>query len=183
MADLVLVTGGARSGKSDYAMKRAEQIPGPRCFVATCEVRDREMAERVRKHRQQRDTAAWTTIEEPLDVAAVIERHDFEVYLVDCLTLWVSNVMAEYDRRGAVCGEDEIAVEMGAVIACAGETKGTVVVVSNEVGMGIVPDNELARRYRDLVGVCNKMVAAAAAEVVLVSCGLPLHIKQERKRQ
>lgn len=179
MAEIVLVTGGARSGKSDYALNRAEQIGGSKCFVATCEVLDQEMAERVRKHRQDRDGSLWTTVEETLAVASVIGRNKYDVYLIDCLTLWISNVMAEFEQRGAVCGEVAIAEEITSIIDNALELSGTVVVVSNEVGMGIVPDNALARKYRDLVGLCNRMVAAAAAEVVLVSCGIPLHIKKK----
>lgn len=177
MAEIVLVTGGARSGKSDYALDRAEQIDGRKCFVATCEVLDQEMAERVRKHRLDRDYSLWATIEETLAVASVISRNEYDVYLLDCLTLWVSNVMADYEQRGAVCGEEAIADEITSIIEKGLKLKGTVIIVSNEVGMGIVPDNALARRYRDLVGLCNRMVAAAAAEVVLVSCGIPLHIK------
>lgn len=177
MAEIVLVTGGARSGKSDYALDRAEQIDGRKCFVATCEVLDQEMAERVRKHRLDRDVSLWATIEETLAVASVISRNEYDVYLLDCLTLWVSNVMADYEQRGAVCGEEAIADEITSIIEKGLKLKGTVIIVSNEVGMGIVPDNALARRYRDLVGLCNRMVAAAAAEVVLVSCGIPLHIK------
>lgn len=177
MAEIVLVTGGARSGKSDYALDRAEQIDGRKCFIATCEVLDQEMAERVRKHRLDRDVSLWATIEETLAVASVISRNEYDVYLLDCLTLWVSNVMADYEQRGAVCGEEAIADEITSIIENGLKLKGTVIIVSNEVGMGIVPDNALARRYRDLVGLCNRMVAAAAAEVVLVSCGIPLHIK------
>lgn len=181
MAEIILVTGGARSGKSDFALERAEQIAGERCFVATCEVRDQEMAERVEKHRQGRDEEFWATREEPLDIASIISGNEFGVYLIDCLTLWVSNTLADYERQGRECGEREIADEMQAVIEAARALTGTVIFVTNEVGMGIVPDNALARRYRDLVGLCNKMVAAAAGEVVLVSCGLPIHIKKERK--
>lgn len=180
MAEVILVTGGARSGKSDYALKRAELVDGSKCFVATCEVLDKEMAERVRKHRLDRDQKIWTTQEEPLDVASVIGRSEFDVYLVDCLTLWVSNTMADYQQRDLVCGEDEIAAEVQTIIGNARNINGTIIIVSNEVGMGIVPDNKLARRYRDLTGLCNKLVAACATEVVLVSCGLPLHLKQER---
>lgn len=179
MAQIILVIGGARSGKSDFALQRAEQIDGRKCFVATCEIRDQEMADRVRKHRAERDAHLWSTIEEPLDVVSVIGSNSHDVYLVDCLTLWVSNVMAAYEQRGELCDETAIAREIKSILDRSLNMKGTVVIVSNEVGMGIVPDNALARRYRDLVGLCNKLVAAAAGEVVLVSCGLPIHIKQD----
>jgi len=178
MAHIVLVTGGARSGKSDYALTRAEQIDGRRCFIATCEVLDEEMAERVGKHRRDRDSNLWTTVEEPRGVATLLEEGGYDTYLIDCLTLWVSNTMAEHASQEESCGEEQIAGEITSVIEAARKQDGTVVIVTNEVGMGIVPENALARKYRDLIGVCNRMIGAAAAEVVLVSCGIPLHIKK-----
>ena len=178
MANIVLVTGGARSGKSAYALARAEEIEGRRCFVATCEVLDAEMAERVEKHCRERDSRLWETVEEPLAIASLVEGGDYDIYLIDCLTLWVNNVMAAFESRGESCGEEQIAGEITALIERAANLQGTVLIVSNEVGMGIVPGNALARKYRDLVGICNRLIGEAASEVVLVSCGIPLHIKQ-----
>jgi len=179
MADIILITGGARSGKSDFALKRAERLPGRKCFVATSEVFDKEMEARVEKHRLERDHAVWTTIEEPLLPAQQIGRNEFQVYLLDCMTLWISNLMAACEKRGEICGENEIRAEVTALIEQCRIIDGTVLCVTNEVGLGIVPDNPLARRYRDLVGRCNAMVAAAADEVVLVSCGLPIFLKKK----
>ena len=177
MAEIILITGGTRSGKSDYALKRAEAVDGNRCFLATCVVSDDEMAERVEKHREIRDETRWQTIEERIELEDVIQQNDCHVYLIDCLTLWINNLMVDCYEKGLECTENFVATRTEKLLDTIETISGLVVIVTNEVGMGIVPENELARRYRDLVGLANRMIASRAAEVILVSCGLPLYLK------
>jgi adenosylcobinamide kinase/adenosylcobinamide-phosphate guanylyltransferase len=182
MSRIVLVTGGSRGGKSAYAQKLAESLPGPRTFMATCPVIDDEMRERVRKHRQARRSAQWQTIEEALDVAAALRRTKQQrVVLVDCVTLWVNNLMYEAERSGKTVSESQIVRHCRHVLAACREHPGTVIFVTNEVGMGIVPENALSRRYRDLVGRANQIIAAASDEVDLVVCGQVLKIKEGKR--
>ncbi len=178
MGRLILVTGGARSGKSDYALQLAQSLPGPRCFIATCPVVDSEIDERIARHREEREGAEWQTVEEQTDIAAVLRsHHDYPVCLIDCLTLWVNNLMYRVEQSSEVFTDAEMRQQCDILTEAASIHQGTVICVTNEVGMGIVPDNAAARVYRDLVGRCNRMMAAAASEVVLVSCGIPLHLK------
>jgi adenosylcobinamide kinase / adenosylcobinamide-phosphate guanylyltransferase len=184
MARLILITGGARSGKSDYALTRAESLPGPHTFLATCPVVDGEMEERIRRHKAERQDGVWQTIEEELDLATTIQSLETDtVCLVDCLTLWVNNLMYHGEKNRLPFTEDDMLVSAEMFISAADAFQGTLICVSNEVGLGVVPDNVAARRYRDLVGRCNRTVAAAADEVILVSCGLPLFLKGKEKRQ
>lgn len=166
---VLLVLGGARSGKSRYAQARAEALAGDLVFVATAQALDEEMAARIHRHRSDRD-ARWHTVEEPLDLAAVIGDWDGggRVLLIDCLTLWVSNLfLADLD----------VAAETERLVETIGNTIGNIVLVANEVGLGIVPDNALARRFRDAAGLVNQVVAACADEVVFLAAGLPLRLK------
>ena len=166
----LFVLGGARSGKSRYAQARAEALGGRPVFVATAEALDDEMQGRIARHRADRD-ARWTTVEAPRDLPAAIDALNASeaVVLVDCLTLWLSNLLladADVARAGAeLC--DAI-----------GRFEGHLILVSNEVGLGIVPDNALARRFGDEAGRLNQAVAAAADEVVLLTAGLPLALKK-----
>jgi len=172
---LILVTGGARSGKSDYAQALAEETAPSRLFVATCPppADDDEMAARVAAHREKRRGRGWRTLEEPLDPGAALAGGGEGVALVDCLTLWVSNLMAARPEL------DEAAVaRLGAEFAAGCRRfPGTVVCVTNEVGAATVPEHPLTRRFRDLVGRLNQAVASEADRVVLVVCGQPLIIK------
>lgn len=163
------VTGGARSGKSRFAQRLAEELPAERLFIATAEAWDEEMAERIARHRADRGPA-WSTVEAPYDLPATIAAADRSdrVLLVDCLTLWASNlILAERDVDPAV----------DALVAALRDASGAVVLVSNEVGMGIVPDNALARRFRDVAGTINQRVAAIADRATLVVSGLPVALK------
>lgn len=178
MAHILLVTGGARSGKSVFAQELAESLPGRRAFVATCEPGDDEMRERIRKHRQARTAEQWDTIEEPLHLEqALSDAKSYDVVLVDCLTLWVSNLMFEPGQVGRDLTEEQVVARCQEILAACETHPGTVVFVTNEVGMGIVPENDLARLYRDLIGRCNQSIAAAADGVTLLSCGIPLTLK------
>ena len=178
MAKIILITGGARSGKSSFALQKAEELKGRHCFIATCPVLDKEMAERIDKHRKERSRHIWDTVEEPLSIAEVLSRGSHDVYLVDCLTLWINNHLESCGREKIDCNESFIGDATERVLTAIETVAATVIFVTNEVGLGIVPSNALARRYRDLVGQCNRLVAAAAEEVVLISCGLPIYLKK-----
>lgn len=173
MAKIVFVTGGARSGKSSFAQKQAEQHPGTLLYVATAEIRDAEMAERVEKHQIVRGER-WFSLEEPVAIADKIPAAATGVsaILVDCLTLWLSNLLEKF-------GEDEsrIRQETERLIDALATIEATVYLVSNELGSGIVPENRLARIFRDLAGQLNQEIAAAADEAWLVVSGLPLKLK------
>jgi adenosylcobinamide kinase/adenosylcobinamide-phosphate guanylyltransferase len=179
MARLILVTGGGRSGKSTFAQGLAESMAGSRAYIATCPVIDDEMAERVRKHREARKVGRWDTIEEPLALADVLRRdggHD--VCLIDCLTLWVNNVVYEAEKDGRDVTEDDISVLCDEILEACRLRAGTVIFVTNEVGMGIIPENALARLYRDLSGRCNQIIAREAETVILMVSGIPVTIKE-----
>ena len=166
---ILLVLGGARSGKSRYAQARAEAIADKRLFIATAQAFDEEMRDRIARHRADRGPG-WETLEAPLDLAAAIAVHAAadRVLLVDCLTLWTSNLMLA-DR--------DIPATTATLIAALAQANGPVILVSNEVGLGIVPDNALARRFRDAAGIVNQQLAASAHEVQFMVSGLPLAIK------
>ncbi|MFA6101334.1 MAG: bifunctional adenosylcobinamide kinase/adenosylcobinamide-phosphate guanylyltransferase [Victivallaceae bacterium] len=182
MANVILVTGGARSGKSAYSETLAKSFNGSRAYIATCPVMDEEMARRVERHQQQRGNDGWTTIEEERDLAGVIRQSvQYDTILVDCLTLWISNLMYHAGRAGGEVSEDrmlEICADLK--LACMAHA-GNIIFVINEVGLGIVPDNAQARLFRDLSGRCSQEIARFAAKVVLVVCGLPLVLKEEQK--
>ena len=165
---LTLVLGGARSGKSRYAESLIEAMPPPWIYLATAEARDAEMAKRIAAHRARRGSG-WQTVEAPHDLSAALGAAPTGTpVLVDCLTLWLSNrMLAEADM------DREIA-KLESVLA---NHDGVVVLVSNEVGAGIVPDNALARRFQDLQGTLNQRIAAGASRVVFMVAGLPLHVK------
>ena len=169
MSGVVLLVGGARSGKSRLAQTRAEALSGELIYIATGQPLDDEMAQRIAKHRADRG-ARWRTLEVPLELSAAIRREGTQgrVLLVDCLTLWLSNL---------VLGEHDVEAATDALLETLGTTRATVLLVSNEVGMGIVPENALARRFRDEAGRLNQRVAARASEVLLVAAGLALRLK------
>jgi adenosylcobinamide kinase/adenosylcobinamide-phosphate guanylyltransferase len=170
---LTLVLGGARSGKSRYAETLIAGAAASATFVATAEAHDAEMVERICRHRERRDAGvlAWRTVEAPRDLAGVlaeVARPDRPV-LVDCLTLWLSN---------ALLADADLDAESAALLRSLGNLAGPIVLVANEVGLGIVPDNALARRFRDAAGRLNQDVAARADRVVFIAAGLPLVLKE-----
>lgn len=171
---IVLVTGGARSGKSRYAEERARGTGARLLYVATAEAGDDEMARRIAAHRARRG-AGWTTVEAPVALAAAIadRRGAFDAAVVDCVTLWLSNLIARGDGIYVERAVEEF-------ITAARSFAAPFFIVTNEVGAGIVPDNPLARVFRDLAGRTNQRLAAAADEVVLMVAGLPLFVKGER---
>jgi len=166
-ARLTLVLGGARSGKSRYAESLVTALPAPWIYVATAEARDAEMAERIAAH-QARRGAGWRTLETPRDVVGALTAHGTTPLLVDCLTLWLAN---------AVLASADVDAEIERLEAALTQAAAPIVLVANEVGFGIVPDNALGRRFRDLQGLLNQRIAARADRVVLVVAGLPLTIK------
>lgn len=165
---VILITGGARSGKSKHAEMRTRAFPGQPVYVATAEALDAEMETRIAKHRARRGTD-WVEREVPLDlVPALVATDGGGARLVDCLTLWLSNLM-HAERNW----EDE----MNALAATLLNLQSPVVLVTNEVGLGIVPDNALARGFRDAAGIMNQTIAAVADEVEFVVAGLPMKLK------
>ncbi len=180
MAKIILITGGARSGKSSYALELAESISTKRLFVATCPKIDAEMSERVRRHQEERQGRGWVTIESETDLVSVLsdKAEGFEVVLIDCITLWVNNILFADESHGFSLNDQNIAALCNKWLETAQHFKGTVICVTNEVGLGIVPDNALARKYRDLVGTCNQLIGKNATEAILVSCGIPLFLKK-----
>ena len=165
---VILITGGARSGKSRRAEARARAFPGRPIYIATAEALDAEMTERIANHRTRRGSD-WIEREVPLDLTqALIETDGAGARLVDCLTLWLSNLMhAERDWSKDVAQLAEILPRR----------KSPVVMVTNEVGLGIVPDNALARAFRDAAGIMNQTIASVADEVEFVVAGLPMKLK------
>ena len=178
-AKIILVTGGCRSGKSAYAQQLAESLPPTRLFVATCPVTDEEIQHRIEQHRRARQDRGWETVEEQCDLADVFRRHgQHHVLLVDCVTLWINNLMYHAEREGRPLTEADIARQCREVLGAAEACSGTVIFVTNEVGLGVVPENAQARHYRDLVGRANQVFAARADTVTLLCCGIPVHLKE-----
>ncbi|MDD5727428.1 MAG: bifunctional adenosylcobinamide kinase/adenosylcobinamide-phosphate guanylyltransferase [Victivallales bacterium] len=180
MAKVILVSGGARSGKSAYSEALAKSLPASRAYLATAPVIDDEMRQRVVRHQQQRKNDGWDTIEEEINLAETIENaRGYCTLLVDCLTLWINNLLYAAKQQGREFNEDDMLVKCAQLeTVCAG-FNGNIIFVINEVGMGIVPDNPQARRFRDLSGRCSQSIARFADRVILMSCGLPLVLKTE----
>jgi adenosylcobinamide kinase/adenosylcobinamide-phosphate guanylyltransferase len=169
IARSLLVLGGARSGKSAYAQRLAEAHGPERLYLATAAAGDEEMAARIARHQADR-RQGWMTLEEPLEIAAALARYaqPSRVVVVDCLTLWLSNLM--------LAGRDP-GPALTALANVIGRLAGPVILVSNEVGMGIVPNHKLGREFRDWQGRANREIAAACDVVIFVAAGLPLQLK------
>ncbi len=173
MKETVLIIGGCRSGKSRYALELATQAAGRnRIFVATCVPGDKEMEERVRRHQKER-SQSWTTVEAPLSLVESVDEHGRQgnVIVVDCLTLWLSNLLLEINNP------EEIEVHIKKLTQSLEASQCPVFLVSNEVGTGIVPENRLARRFRDVAGFANQKVAACSDMVIWMVAGIPVSIK------
>ncbi len=167
VSHVTLVLGGARSGKSRFAESLAPDLGAPRTYLATAEPFDEEMRQRIARHREQRAGAGWVTVEAPLDPASVI-RQAAGLVLMDCVTVWLGNLMHHGRDLGA-----EVAQFCAALEACTAQ----VILVSNEVGLSIVPENAMARRFRDEQGLANQRLAAVAENVYFIAAGLPLKLK------
>lgn len=178
MGSFTLIIGGARSGKSAFALKRGKAFGGRRIFVATARSTDAEMETRIRMHKSQRG-AEWETREEPLDLVSLLSSlpANTDVVVVDCITLFLSNLMVE--KRYS---ESDLMREMDLLGSALGKCPFPVIAVTNEVGTGLVPADVLGRRFRDISGMVNQHLAREAEEVFLMAAGIPLCIKGGEER-
>ena len=173
---MIFVTGGARSGKSGFAVDLAKQLGGRVTYVATCGPRDEEMKTRIEKHRKSRPEH-WRTVEEETKVASALRNlgASCDVAVVDCLTLLVSNLLLGNSSDG------QVAEEIEAIVQAAKNASFTTIVVSNEVGSGVVPETALGRKFRDIAGFANQVVAVNADEAYLMVSGIPVRLKESLK--
>ncbi len=171
---LIFVTGGCRSGKSQFALDYANQHFHKKLYLATAEAFDEEMAKRIEDHKKKRGLD-WQTVEEPIKVADAIRQHanHTEVILLDCITLWLSNLLMRQKS------DHEVMNEVSTLIDTVKQGQSSFIIVSNEVGMGIVPVESLGRRFRDLAGMANQKIADVAQTVVLMVSGMPVFLKRE----
>jgi adenosylcobinamide kinase/adenosylcobinamide-phosphate guanylyltransferase len=179
---VVLITGGARSGKSNFAEQYAAHLGSSGVYIATAQALDEEMRTRVARHRDSRELSGflWETIEEPYDLCGVLSKLDRSIILVDCLTLWLSNWLLHYeheeDPESHVMGKiDQLTTVLSAISS-------DIILVTNEVGDSIVPEYSLGRMFRDLAGTMNQRVASVSQQVFLVTAGLPIELKSKQFR-
>ena len=172
MKKKILITGGCRSGKSRFALNYANQHFAKKLYLATCEALDEEMAQRIEHHKKMRGPE-WQTIEEPVEITDRIRQHRdrVEVILLDCITLWLSNLLTK--------GNDDLKImdEINRFIEMMKEVPSSFIIVSNEVGMGIVPADPLSRRFRDLSGMINQRIAEGVDTVIFMVSGIPIFLK------
>jgi len=168
----VLVLGGARSGKSEYALQRAQEWEGRLVYLATAEGKDEEMKKRIARHRARRRSRRWETVEEPLEVVWQLKEIDGRIgaVVLDCVTLWVANALLNHQQAELESQVAELVEEIPLLPF-------HFLAVSNEVGLGLVPDTSVGREYRDLLGSMNQRLAKACKEVVFMAAGLPLKMK------
>ena len=175
----ILITGGARSGKSRFALELALKLGEPVLFVATAVAGDEEMQERIEEHQRARPSA-WRTLEVTTHVGSQISQQigEAQVVIVDCVTLLVNNILSQYSpQTSASVVEQEVTSEINELVECINHTKASFIIVTNEVGTGLVPANRTSRLYRDLLGKANQLLAQQADEVYLTLAGLPVQIK------
>ena len=172
--EIILILGGARSGKSAWAQDYAEKHYSAHRFLATAQVLDDEMAHRVDLHQKARGPH-WKLTEEPLEIAGVLkaQKDTHEVVLIDCITIWLSNVLLKQ-------GPDQVKIYRQKLIEALKSTCSSVIMVSNEVGSGIVPEHPLGRQYRDMAGFLNQKLAETADRVLLIVAGLPVQLKPRK---
>ena len=170
---VILVLGGAKSGKTTYALRRAKSLGKDPAFIATAQALDKEMTEAIRRHRRDRG-GVFKTYEEPVNLGEAVRKasRKHDAVVVDCLTMWLSNLLTVARKS-----EKEIERDVRALLSALREVGCPVILVSNEVGLGIVPRGALSRKYRILLGVANQRVASLADEVVLMVAGIPWPIK------
>jgi adenosylcobinamide kinase/adenosylcobinamide-phosphate guanylyltransferase len=169
---LIFVTGGCRSGKSQFALDYANRHFHKKLYLATCEALDEEMVKRIEDHKKRRGLD-WQTVEEPIKIAEAIRQHqnDMEVILLDCMTLWVSNLLMRQES------DHEIMNEVSRLMDTVKQGQTSFIFVSNEVGMGIVPVEPLGRRFRDLSGMANQKIAEVVQTVIFMVSGIPIFMK------
>lgn len=175
------MTGGARAGKSRWVEEEARRLAGEAVtYVATAEALDAEMTRRIAAHRAERPVG-WTTVEEPRNVARAVADARHDTVVVDCLTLWVSNLMCVVPEAGEPAGrqvaEARVRDAVDHLLATVGARPGTLLLVTNEVGLGLVPENPMARAYRDQLGRVNARIARDAERVIMMVAGVPLHVR------
>lgn len=177
MPRTIFITGGARSGKSRFAEQLSLEFGAPLCYLATAQALDSEMGERISRHQQRRGND-WQTTEEPLHLTQALACCDgnYKAVLVDCLTLWLTNLLLLYEDLGEQA-EERIMDDVHRLAATLRGMTTPVILVSNEVGMGIVPEHRLGRIFRDIAGQANQIMASAAGEAWLVASGIPLKLK------
>ena len=180
MSKFTFITGGRRSGKSSYALELAESMGEKRLYIATAEALDDEMKDRIARHREERGDG-WDTAEEPIDIVNILAHSQkYDVILIDCLTLWLCNIMHNEECRGEKVGEpdDETIMKHIQTLADSCVSSDTnIIAVTNELGLGVIPGDPLSRRFTDLAGIMNQRMAAAADRVVLTLSGIALTIK------
>jgi adenosylcobinamide kinase/adenosylcobinamide-phosphate guanylyltransferase len=179
MSSITLITGGARSGKSSHALRLADETGRLVTFIATAQALDQEMSARIRKHRVERP-AHWETLEVPFDIASCVRQIRSEVVILDCITLLVTNLMMQYVKEDLV--EEEpymlaVQKEINDLAAVLREHKCDWLIVSNEVGLGLVPPYQMGRVYRDALGWANQQLARIADKVIFMVSGIPMVVK------
>lgn len=172
---LIFITGGCRSGKSRFALDYANQHFSKKLYLATCEVLDEEMARRVEIHKEMRGKE-WLTIEEPIEVVQKVVEYgnEVEVILIDCITLWISNLLIKWKS------DERIMAEVEKLTQTFKKNSSSFIIVSNEVGMGIVPAEPLSRRFRDLAGWTNQKISHSVDKVVFMVSGIPIFLKGDK---
>ncbi|EMY78629.1 putative bifunctional adenosylcobalamin biosynthesis protein CobP [Leptospira weilii serovar Ranarum str. ICFT] len=181
MTEVILITGGCRSGKSGFALQLANKSEGQKYFVATCPVFDEEMNERILKHKKDRKDLSWETIEEEFNLLNVFESDRVwkrSVVVIDCLSLWINNLLyrAKIEKT-----EIEIEKYCSKLVQRIRKSEAeSVIFVSSEVGLGLVPENKIGRIYRDLLGICNQTIAHNADSVYFMVSGIPLRIQENK---
>lgn len=170
---LIFITGGARSGKSRFAQRLADGMKGRKVFIATAQPLDEEMRVRIEKHKKERPLG-WDAVEEPKHLCSAIKKCEgkYDVILMECLTMWISNHLTQFNTN-----ETEILEEVNRLVACCENIESAIIIVSNEVGLAIVPEDSLSRLFRDIAGFANQKIASLADEAYLVIAGLPLNLK------
>lgn len=169
---IIFILGGARSGKSSYAVALAKKYRRKITFIATARPFDEEMKERIKKHRESRPNT-WRTIEEEIDIEFLLQKlnKENEIIIIDCLTVWVANLQLKYKNK------EKIENKIRCFLKVLENIKSKVIIISNEVGLGIVPDNKISRDYRDILGWLNQEVAKLSSEVCFLISGIPLKVK------
>ncbi|WP_061222370.1 bifunctional adenosylcobinamide kinase/adenosylcobinamide-phosphate guanylyltransferase [Leptospira weilii] len=184
MADITLITGGCRSGKSGLALKLANEIQGKKYFVATCPAFDEETNQRILKHKKEREDPPWETIEEEFNLLNVFKPGRLpksSVVVIDCLSLWISNLLYQADKKNTKIDETTIRKNCTELIRSIQNSEVKhVIFVSSEVGLGLVPESKIGRIYRDLLGMCNQSIAHNANFVYFMVSGISLKIKENK---